>query len=101
MNDNWKIQIAREFIGSHKSSEVDDWQPLNVFGDNKYLDIYENLIQGEYGFVNEEVSYCDFEIEIDGRERADGNPYLFSWDVAVPGKQESKNENRYNKTPRT
>lgn len=72
-----KIQVARDFVGSHKDSNIDNWQPLDICGDNKWLAIYENIINGVYGECRTDGEY--FEVEISSREHIDNCSALFSF----------------------
>ena len=91
MTKQEQIQIAKDFISRHKNDDINSWQPLNKFGDDKYLDIYNNLTCGFYGEArcldqevdddgNTIVFGIEFECEIGSFESASGNPVLFVWE---------------------
>ena len=68
MNDK---QIALDYVAMHRDNNIDDWQPLDVFGDAKLKIIYGNLIAGQYGEI---VDGC---VEIAARESKHGRPILY------------------------
>lgn len=90
MTSQEQIQISKNYISRHKNDDVDFWQPLDKFGNEKYLAIYSNLINGTYGearCLDEEfdddgeiISHgYEYEVEIGRFDSADGNPVLFAW----------------------
>lgn len=68
-----KLLVAKEFVECHKISDIDEWQPLNLSGDDKLITIYNNLAGGLYGEVR------DLEVEIDSSDSKSGNPIIFDW----------------------
>ena len=68
-----KLLVAKEFVECHKISDIDEWQPLNLSGDDKLITIYDNLAGGLYGEVR------DLEVEISSSDSANGNPINFDW----------------------
>lgn len=89
MNTIKKIQTAKDFVAAHKNSNIDDWQPLGKSGDEKYLAIYANIVDGVYGEcrTNEKcdddgnvISHAtDFEIEISCDDNVDNRSVLFTF----------------------
>lgn len=73
MNTAKKLLVAKEFIECHKISDIDEWQPLNLSGDDKLITIYDNLAGGLYGEVR------DLEVEISLSDSKSGNPIIFEW----------------------
>ena len=71
-----KIEIAKDFVNLHRY-QLDEWQPFNLHGDEKYLQIYHNMLGGMYGgteYTSEqkgEDSDC-LEIEIDNSDSLSG-----------------------------
>jgi len=80
MDNSKKIEISKDFVSSHKNSNIKDWQPVGGDDADKWLTVYDNLEQGYYGEVRE-TAPNEFEIEIAGNERHTGNAYLFTWET--------------------
>ena len=68
-----KLLVAKEFVENHKISDIDEWQPMNLSGDDKLITIYDNLAGGLYGEVR------DLEVEIGSSDSKSGNPIIFDW----------------------
>jgi hypothetical protein len=77
MNNEQKIQIARDYIAEHKDNNVFDWIPCGSNDDEKLLIIFSNLESGVYGEVIEKED--GFEIEISSHDSHSGNPIIFEW----------------------
>lgn len=88
-----KQKIAAEFVGLHKDSDINHWQPLNESNDVKKLNsIFINLISGVYGECrglnggydesNNYVVPTRWEIEIGRYESASGSPILFQFEYS-------------------
>jgi len=73
-----RIQLAKDFVSMHKNANIDDWQPLYIFGNSKYLAIYHNLIDGVYGNTGSDDE--DRAVEISSHESKTGNSILFDID---------------------
>ena len=73
MDNAKKIRIAQEFVENHKVSDIDEWQPMNLSGDDKLITIYHNIVGGVYGEAR------DLEIEISSSDSKSGNPIIFDW----------------------
>jgi hypothetical protein len=48
MDNNERIDIAKDYVAVHKDNDVSRWQPLVLYGNAKYLVIYKQLINGLY-----------------------------------------------------
>lgn len=89
MNRQQKIETAQAFVRAHKDSNIDNWQPLSVHGDHKWLAVYDNIVNGVYGecTTDEEcdeegnviVEASSFEIEIDSHDHFEGRSVIFSF----------------------
>lgn len=78
MTNAQKVDIAQDFVSLHKDSDIDNWQPMGVFGEEKLLAIYANMVDGEYGECTLEDGF--YEVEIGRFEHKDGHAYMFGWD---------------------
>jgi len=89
MSNQAKIEIAQRFVELHKKNDVEQWQPLDRFGDDKYRTIYHMLASGEYGNVkyNDPDDLTSAEIEIGNFESVDGTPKNFEFEVEVEENQ--------------
>jgi len=86
MNDTQKIQIAKDFMRKHRFA-ASDWFLMA----HSYLDVYNKLVDGVYGNVDDNAEYTDdgvlinaateFRVEIKGHETVTGNPYVFEWTI--------------------
>jgi len=85
MNNQAKIEIAKQYVDLHKKNDIDQWQPLDRFGDDKYLAIYHKLESGDYGNVkyNDPDDLTCAEVEIGKFESADGTPKNFEFEVEL------------------
>jgi len=78
-----QIEIAREFIRAHNRADMDDWNlgaPLTF--DNEadlLLHIYQALMQGTYGNVEQDGN--TYNVEISAHDSKSGNPIIFSWEL--------------------
>jgi hypothetical protein len=89
--DKQRIKIALDFVQHHKNSDIEDWQPMDVFGDDKLLAIYWNLDGWLFGEVYTTEEFDDdgtqattpteFSVEIDGFDSRTGNPVIFEWSI--------------------
>lgn len=68
--DALRCKIAKEFIELHKNP-VEEWAPFFDDSDDQYLDIYYQLVDGEYGCVS------GGQIEISSFESKTRNPVIF------------------------
>lgn len=78
--ENSKKETAMAFVGLHKNSDVEQWQPLAVFDDDKWLAIYDNLVGDSYGCIEISGDGNNFTIEISGDETTSGIPFTFEAD---------------------
>lgn len=91
MENNKQIEIAKNYINSHKNSNAEDWflECNGSFDDDKYLEIYAKLEGGVFGECRDNTKYdaegeiikeaTEFEVEIPGSESCSGNPVIFEW----------------------
>jgi len=81
MKNSKKIEIAKDYIASHKESDVTDWQPVGSDDEAKFLIIYENMMNDVYGEARKN-DFGDMELEIGSYESNNGNPVIFEWKIA-------------------
>ena len=88
-----KIDIAHDFILSHKEIDLDAWTPFHLSGDAKLEQIFNNILQGLYGECNEVdhlVGSGEYEIEVSSHDSRSGNPVFFYF--VDPEYEEENNE---------
>jgi len=61
--------------------DINNWRPMELSNDKKYLEIYNRLASGSYGEVREN-DFDEYEIEISGNESKTGNPIIFEWEMS-------------------
>jgi hypothetical protein len=86
MNNDQKIQVAKDYVSHHKNDDPDLWM-MNErkFGDEKLLSIYHHLMAGTFGEVRR-LDYdfsSEYEIEISSHDSKTGNPVLFTWEEDI------------------
>ena len=79
MTNEQRIEIAKHFIALHKHSVVEGWQPMNKFGDDKYLHIFFNMVNSVYGVCRVDLDSNIYELEINSTDNRFGHSYLFTW----------------------
>lgn len=83
MDDSERIEIAKDYIAKHRISDVDKWQPFGIYGNDKYLTIYQNMISGLYGTTHSieqhDENCVEYNLEVSGHDTSNGKPVLFWW----------------------
>ena len=77
-----KVEIANNFILSHRQIDVDEWAPFHLSGDAKLEHIFNNILQGLYGEcreVDDLLGSGEYEIEISSHDSRSGNSVLFNF----------------------
>jgi len=85
MNDQEKINIAREFVSNHsliKFSDLNEWVSTSQHDNDKLLTIFTNLTGGLYGEVRPTGFKHEQEIEIPARDSNTGNPIIFNFELS-------------------
>lgn len=77
MTKEEKIQIVVDYISLHVQNKVEKWVHENKPADTTLLSVYDDIMNGIYGdLVPIEGGY---QLEIDGSEREDGKPFIYSF----------------------
>ena len=70
-----KKKIAQEFIASHKQEIINNWS-------DNLITTYNKMRNDNYGECRH-IGNGEFEIEISGSDRPNGNPFLFTFGVGI------------------
>jgi len=93
MNNASKIEVAKDYVASHKKNNIEDWTIYSgVAEDDKkqaYLLVFEDLSNEVFGEVRDNEEYdengevtkkaTEFEIEISSHDSKSGSPVIFTW----------------------
>ena len=83
ISNSEKIEIAKDFVSLHKHG-IEAWSPLNLNADQKYLQIYQNLINSVYGgteYSESEKGYPCLEVEISKYDSMSGHTHTFEVEI--------------------
>ncbi len=77
-----KIAIAKDFVAYHRNNDIKRWPTFTKFNDDeRYIDVYNNLVNGEYGCVSSNNKDGQVSsITIPAYDTLSGSPFLFNWD---------------------
>tara|TARA_R100000654_G_scaffold116_1_gene459 strand:- start:155 stop:433 length:279 start_codon:yes stop_codon:yes gene_type:complete len=83
ISNSEKIQIAKDFVSLHKH-DIEAWSPLNLHADQKYLQIYQNLVNSVYGgeeYYDSGEGYLCLEVEISQFDSMSGHTHHFEVEI--------------------
>ena len=81
MDNQERIEIAKDFIAKHKENDINNWPPFDVFGEQKLLIIYQRMVTSHYAptRVFDAGNGPECELALSALNMADDKPCIFWW----------------------